>query len=50
MTLDKDSNRPFRGNNRKPMKRRTAIIFVVVAVLVIAVVVGNYLVRGGTLF
>ena len=50
MTLDSDDKRPFRGNNRTPMKKRTTIIVAIVAVAIIVFFVGNYIVSGGTLF
>jgi hypothetical protein len=50
MTLDKDNNKPFRGNNRAPMKSRTTIIVVIVAALILGFAITVAIVSGKSFF
>jgi hypothetical protein len=51
MTLDKDNNpRKFRGNNREPMKPRTTIIVVIIALAVIGYAMSQVVLSGQSFF
>jgi hypothetical protein len=51
MTLDKDNNpRKYRGNNRAPMKTRTTVIVVIVALGVIAYAMSQVVLSGQSFF